>query len=546
MAEILKDGLPASAFLIVENQYKIATWHLPVLGSDGKPDHARMGSAFAALHGGLRGNKYEGAGKAEAITKLKKLYEQENMTLPASKNFAVFKQANGLFRWVTFSGSAFVDRDGETILAKAIEDDIDRSDGYKEYGPLRWWHLGAWNVPDGPEKWETWKAGPGVDLGTCDFQMLHGKMLIESGTFKTQELGEAFSNIQEILEVSISFSHPVDEPGDSKEFHNVHILERSLLPEGYASNMLTKFYVSKGDPNMKALDKLKALAAILKDKPELAAQILADSEAVQKAADAAGLSSKEVTEMFTVEDTPVTEVAPVIPEPIAVVIDPSNKEMSLEQRAIAARDAIYAIISPEMSLGAMEVESGYITEVYDTYAILRQGDKNFRMDYTLDASGKATIGTPIEVEQDWKPIGKELGKFMAPEEKAAAVPTPTPEAPPDEIGNMSRQQLADFCAGVYKQLNAPDPAASAKEVQQEQLISDMAVSVKELADRITPIGETMTGIKQTLSELTGAQPVGVKQLMNLRPSANDSNVIDTAPAGPTLAPSFVKFAQGGK
>ena len=41
--------------------------HLPYTGDDGKPDHHLMGAAWAALHGGYRGNKYAGPDKAKAI-----------------------------------------------------------------------------------------------------------------------------------------------------------------------------------------------------------------------------------------------------------------------------------------------------------------------------------------------------------------------------------------------------------------------------------------------------------------------------------------------
>jgi hypothetical protein len=56
--------------------------HLPVSGEDGKPNHHLMGAAWAALHGGYRGNKYEGPGKQEALEKLKSLYRSEGMELP--------------------------------------------------------------------------------------------------------------------------------------------------------------------------------------------------------------------------------------------------------------------------------------------------------------------------------------------------------------------------------------------------------------------------------------------------------------------------------
>jgi len=59
--------------------------HLPYTDESGKPSHSHMGAAWAALHGGYRGNKYEGPGKEEAIAHLKEIYRQEGMEPPSSK-----------------------------------------------------------------------------------------------------------------------------------------------------------------------------------------------------------------------------------------------------------------------------------------------------------------------------------------------------------------------------------------------------------------------------------------------------------------------------
>lgn len=69
-------------YLVVEDREKPSTWHLQVK-RDGKPDHNLMGGAWAALHGGYRGNKYQGPKKREALRKLKTLYKKEKMTLPS-------------------------------------------------------------------------------------------------------------------------------------------------------------------------------------------------------------------------------------------------------------------------------------------------------------------------------------------------------------------------------------------------------------------------------------------------------------------------------
>jgi phage I-like protein len=69
-------------YLIVDEDGK---GHLPVRDSpDGPLNHHLMGAAWAALHRGYRGNKYEGPGKEAAIEKLKRLYRSTGMELPDS------------------------------------------------------------------------------------------------------------------------------------------------------------------------------------------------------------------------------------------------------------------------------------------------------------------------------------------------------------------------------------------------------------------------------------------------------------------------------
>ncbi len=72
----------AGDYLVVEDPEKPTTWHLQVK-KNGKLDHKLMGDAWAALHKGFRGNTYEGPNKSAAITKLKKMYKDEDMEMPA-------------------------------------------------------------------------------------------------------------------------------------------------------------------------------------------------------------------------------------------------------------------------------------------------------------------------------------------------------------------------------------------------------------------------------------------------------------------------------
>lgn len=74
---------PASDYLVVEDPEKPTTWHLRITKiPGGSPDHAQCGAAWAALHKGYRGNKYQGPNKAEAIKKLTAIYRKNKWPLP--------------------------------------------------------------------------------------------------------------------------------------------------------------------------------------------------------------------------------------------------------------------------------------------------------------------------------------------------------------------------------------------------------------------------------------------------------------------------------
>lgn len=76
---------PSNHYLVVGDKEHPTTWHLPVRTNSGTADHNRMGAAWAALHGGYRGNKYGGPDKEAAIEKLKSLYREEGMKCPDEK-----------------------------------------------------------------------------------------------------------------------------------------------------------------------------------------------------------------------------------------------------------------------------------------------------------------------------------------------------------------------------------------------------------------------------------------------------------------------------
>lgn len=243
----------ADHYLVVENPQKSSSWHLRVRNTKGKLDGRLMGAAWAALTVGYRGNKYQGPDKDKALEKLSSLYHKVGRQTPSEKReadakkkkeyyrkvpknvrvalstkekndedgVAIYKQADGRYRWVTLSSNPFLDRDKEFVSLKSLENDVERADKEGDYGVLRWWHV------------------PGADIGDCDFNMMHGKILVESGTFRDAAVGRCVKERANDLQVSLGFYHPINEPDENGVFHTIKRFERSLLPRGAASNLLT-------------------------------------------------------------------------------------------------------------------------------------------------------------------------------------------------------------------------------------------------------------------------------------------------------------------
>lgn len=141
-------------------------------------------------------------------------------------SIAVFKSFDGRWRWITFTSSSFMDQDRQIVTQKAIENDVERADASGEYGPLRWFHI------------------PGMDIGDCDFNMVVGRILVESGTFRNDFIAQKCAEAAPYLEVSAGFYRSQLEPIDGT-YYNFRRFERSLLPAGIASNVLTGLYVKE-------------------------------------------------------------------------------------------------------------------------------------------------------------------------------------------------------------------------------------------------------------------------------------------------------------
>jgi hypothetical protein len=223
--------------------------------------------------------------------------------LGANCGFSIFKAADGKYRWLLTSSTAFEDRDGEIVSTKAQEADVDRMDATKEFGPLRFFHVGAPKMEKAGD-WESYVAGNGVDLGVCDFSMMQGKSRIESGTFYDEKVAEALIPHIDKMGVSIGFSHPPDEPKNNV-LYNIKTFERSLIyPRGKESNYFTSVAIMQKESTMDVKEKLEQLKLLVG--PDLFATVTSQAEATEKAAESAGLKFKEGEQPT---DTPVEEKA---------------------------------------------------------------------------------------------------------------------------------------------------------------------------------------------------------------------------------------------
>lgn len=266
------------------------TTHLPTR-VNGKLDSRHLAAARAALTSNYRGHSYSGPNKSAALAKLKKLYAEAGLKWDESKEwkpeeeFLITKDAQGKYRYVLITSSAFEDRDGEIVSQKALAQDVERMNETGDYGEGLWWHC------DGDLHGNEKEARPFIPLASCDFVAMHGRLRIDSGEFYDDAVGKAFAEHQDEISSSISFYHPADEPIDGV-YEHIRTKERSFLPKGKESNLLTKLLVWSGRKDMDK-ERVAKLKELLGDET-LVDSLLAQADKREKAAEEAGLTSKEM------------------------------------------------------------------------------------------------------------------------------------------------------------------------------------------------------------------------------------------------------------
>jgi hypothetical protein len=332
--------------------------HLPTT-ENGKVSHRLMGAAWASLHSGFRGNKYEGPNKSQAIAKLKKLYASEGMDTPDesddkagkrvktsmkeklnalwdtfkefmdwaneadkdelpgfSKGFGI-KQVNGIPWFIAYSTNAFEDREAEIFSTKSLEKYVEEADTKQDRGTFNFWHI------------------PGTDFAQKEWQGVVGRFLVEAGPFLDNELGQSaykFFNqfpdghddiAPEGWGCSPEYRY-LPEERKSGVYQNIWITRTSVLPRLAAANIWTKGAIEM------ALSEQQKAAAVKIFGEDLTAKIVGQAEAATKDLEEAGVAHKEVTtEVQTEVEIPVSAIAQEVIKQLNLDFQPFSDALAL-------------------------------------------------------------------------------------------------------------------------------------------------------------------------------------------------------------------------
>jgi len=417
-------NLPASAFLVVEDAEETSTWHLPVKDASGKPDRTRMGAAWAALHEGYRGNKYEGPNKQQAISKLRKLYDQIGASPPGSKSLLdkvvdavksvlapesepqpdsglmLWKDTDtGQYKWLARYSNNLRDRDNppEILTAQAHRRFVEMVDNKEAPLPELW----LWHTPGtrwGQAQWVAYD-----DSGDVGFTLAGGT--VDKGKEAIAEAIAALSPDTVRLSHGMPISSIVRDEKDNTLITEYTTREISPLPEAWAANQYTGFSILKEGKEMGIPTEKRQALQEWGLSPEVLALVEQDSAEQAEEAKEAGLATKAETEPEATETE--TQEAPVAPAPltreeVAEVLNPLAN-------AVGALAAQVQALSKEITTLKQADEQKIAAKAADTPAASLMDLLKFR-----------AVGAP-EAKED----GRSTLSKSGPAEKEAPVPVIT-------------------------------------------------------------------------------------------------------------------------
>lgn len=441
-------------------------------------------------------------------------------------SLAVYKQSDGSYRWAAYSTNAFRDRDGEIVSTKAIESDVARTDGGDTIGPLRWWHVGT-VAYDTPLDWQTSQAGDGIDIGACDFRVLHGRMLIEGGTFKSGDggaspLGEAVAANPGAFQMSIGFTHPADEPDSDGTYHNIRVFERSLLPRGKASNPFTSIQVQEMKDMASLKEKWDEFVKLFGGDEAKAKQFAATTEETQKEIEAAGVafkSERSSAEEFKAEWS--TAFINDLPDGAFLHVegggkkDEDGKTVPRSLRHFPYKNANGGIDLPHLRNAIARIPQSSLS------ADLKSSLQKKAQRLLAEQNKETTMESEVE-KKEAAPEAVEVKADGASDAREAASAAEAPEAEAEGegsdvtfVGDMTAEEfvalLQQALAPMLESMSARQDAAIGKSISDAQAASATAAADtvrKEIATLKESSSVTVASLSKRVEELEGDAPTG--------------------------------------
>ena len=377
------------------------------------------------------------------------------------------KEVGGAYRWVMVSSNSYQDRDKEIIAQAALEADVARSDKERNYGPLRWWHVGD---PDPITR----APGAGIDIGTCDFRAMQGRMLIESGTFKEKRIGAAFEKRADDLAASIGFFRPINQPDSEGVYHDIHVFERSVLPRSKASNPLTALTVTKEQDDMATMkEKYDEFVALLGGDTQLAQSVVTAAERTDKAAREAGITSKETD------------------KPAEGVTEKASKKAKIKRRGKGSKGSGQVRGNEQnAAMFARLEESGERTSEKAVQEAAQEPDGD---ESGVDESGVDESEVEVEAEDIFAALKDDIAALI--DEKIAAA-----------LGNAAKERTEKE-TGLAAQITALDKSLKEAQKALNVLGGDLPRGVKN-AYRASQADATIDPNKPTIETAKEANPIG--------------------------------------
>jgi hypothetical protein len=261
------------------------------------------------------------------IAAVQKAFEEPAVSDPESPpTLFTIKQVDGRYRWVDITSTAFLDQDEEIVSRSALEKVAQKASG--DLGPLRFWHI------------------DGLDVGSCDTRLYDGVCLIESGLWQDDPLStamrKAVEDRPEDWAISCGFyslqdeipAEPINGVRVKRVFHEIDLVERSLLPREYSSNRFTCIHSRGAAP----IDMTQGVI-MDKAKRDLLVSLIGEDLTSQIATQADQLNDKAANDpaavIKEVEPTPVATVvasvvAPVVVEPVVEPAATGSKDELLD------------------------------------------------------------------------------------------------------------------------------------------------------------------------------------------------------------------------